>query len=751
VNGKNLYTVYLTISTGNNISNTYTTPVSTDNSKISFLLNGIAESVPEIKREAFYATGYELPWGHPETFRVGEKIVKLEGSRAGKDFFKMFSYPLIQGNPETALKDLTSIAISRKMAVIFFGSPENAMGKSLRFENRQDFIVTSVFEDVTNQSSLKFDYLLNWDVQTGIIPWASPDFQTFIELADNADIKNTEARINQFLQNRMPPTPGVRTNASLQRFGDKYLRNIFVNGKPTSGRIEYVRIFSGVAVFILIIACINFMNLATARSIKRAKEIGLRKVVGSRRIQLIVQFFSEAFLFSFFAMMMSVFFVFLLLPAFNSLASKEMSIPITDSAFWASLIALTFATALIAGSYPAIYLSSLEPVRIFKGKLRFSPGSILFRKGLTVFQFSLSIALIICTIVITQQTTYVQNSHLGYNKDNLIYLRIEGELTKQQKYLSFKERASKMPGIVIIDRSTEAPHAMNFEATDAIDWQGKEKNSSVAFRPASVGFDFVKLMNLKIVQGRDFSSLNQTDSSDAFLVNEEAVKEMGMKDPIGKWVSAYNKRGHIIGVLKDYHTQSLREPIKPVIMDIKEYEDFGMIIVRYEPGKAKEALAGLAQVYREVNPDYAFASQFVEEEYKKLYLSEQVISKLSILFAGIAILISCLGLLALAMFAAEQRTKEIGVRKVLGASLAHICVLFSKDFLKLILIAFFIAAPIGWYFMNHWLQDFAYKIDISWWVFLLAGISAMMIAMVTISFQAVKAAKVNPVKSLRAE
>jgi ABC-type antimicrobial peptide transport system permease subunit len=748
---KSLYTVYLTISSGNNINHTYTTPVSFDNSKISFAFEGIEKSIPEIKREAFYATGYELPWGHPETFRVGEKITKLEGSRAGKDFFKMFSYPLIAGNPETALKDLTSIAISRKMAGIFFGTPENAMGKSLRFENTQDFIVTGVFEDVTNQSSLKFDYLLNWDVQKGTVAWASPDYQTFIEVADNADVKNTEAKINRYLQSRLPANPGVTTTAGLQRFGDKYLHNIFVNGKPESGRIEYVHIFSGVAIFILIIACINFMNLATARSVKRAKEIGLRKVVGSSRLQLIGQFFSEAVLFAFFAMLMSGLLVFLLLPSFNAFTNKQISVPVRDISFWTNLIALTLITALIAGSYPAIYLSSLQPVRIFKGKIRFTQGSVNFRKGLTVFQFTLSIILIICTIVISEQTSYVQNTHLGYNKENMIYLRIEGELSKMNKYLLFKERASNLPGVVMVDRSTEAPHAMNFEEADAINWQGKEKNVSVGFKPASVGFDFVKIMNLQIAEGRDFSRLNPTDSSDGFLVNEEAVKEMHMKDPIGKWVSAWSKKGHIIGVLKDYHTQSLREPIKPVMLDVKEYEYFGVIIIRYQPGKAREALAGLAKVYKEINPDYAFASQFVDEEYKKLYVSEQVISKLSVLFAVIAILISCLGLLGLAMFSAEQRVKEIGVRKVLGASLANICLLFSKDFLKLIMISFLIAAPIGWYSMNHWLLDFTYKISISWWIFLIAGLSALLISMLTISFQAVRAANVNPVKSLRSE
>jgi len=751
VNSRNLYTVYLKTSTGTNISNTYTTPVSFDNSKISFLLKGIEGKIPEIKRVAFYATGYELPWGHPETFRVGEKILKLEGSRAGKDFFKMFSYPLIEGNPATALNDITSIAISRKMAENFFGSAKNAMGKSLRFENRQDFIVTSVFENVPNQSSLKFDYLLNWDVQAGLIEWASPDFQTFIELAETADVKSTEAKINQFLQSHMAANPGVRTEAGLQRFGEKYLHNIFVNGKPEAGRIEYVRIFSGIAVFILIIACINFMNLATARSVKRAKEIGLRKVVGSTRIQLIGQFYSEALLFSFFAIMLSGLLLILLLPEFNNFTGKQIAIPFREFSFWATLISLMLVTALMAGSYPAIYLSSLQPVRIFKGTLRFTQGSIFFRKGLTVFQFALSIILIISTTVITRQTNYIQNTHLGYNKENLIYLRIEGALANRDKYLLFKERGSRMPGIAMIDRSSEAPHAMNFKEANAINWEGKEKNASVGFKPASVGFDFVKLMNLKIAEGRDFSPLNSTDSSDAFMVNEEAVKEMGMKDPIGKWVSAWKKKGHIIAVLKDYHTQSLREPIKPVIIDIKEYEYFGVIIVRTQPGKTKEALASLSQVYKDINPDYAFAFQFVDEEYKKLYNSEQVISRLSVLFAGVAIFISCLGLLGLAMFSAEQRIKEIGIRKVLGASTGRIVSIFSQEFIRLVIIAFLIAAPIAWFCMNSWLRDFAYKVDVSWGVFILSGAFSMFIAFATISYQTIKAAMANPVQSLRAE
>jgi ABC-type antimicrobial peptide transport system permease subunit len=308
-----------------------------------------------------------------------------------------------------------------------------------------------------------------------------------------------------------------------------------------------------------------------------------------------------------------------------------------------------------------------------------------------------------------------------------------------------------MPGIEMIDRSSEAPHAMDFVVTDAVNWQGKDKNAIVGFKPASVGFDFVQLMNLKIAEGRNFSRSIATDSTDAFLVNEEAVKEMGMKNPIGKWVSAWQKKGHIVGVLKDYHTHSLREPIKPVILDVKEYEYFGVIIVRTVPGKTKEALASMTSIYKEINPNYPFAYQFVDEEYKNLYQNELIISKLSVLFASLAILISCLGLLGLVMFSAEQRTKEIGIRKVLGASVNSIISLFSKEFLHLIGIAFLIAVPVAWYSMNHWLQNFAYKIDLTWWIFALAAGVAVLITGITISYQAIKAAIANPVNSLRSE
>lgn len=750
-NGKNIFTAYQTITANGKVDGTYQTPRTVIDGHNVTLLEDTKEAIPEIKAQAFYATGYELPWGHLETIQVGEKKLKLEGSRAGEDFFKIFSYPLLQGNAETALKNLNGIAISRNMADIYFGSPENAMGKSVRYENRLNFIVTAVFENLTSESSLHFDFLLNWEAQKKLLEWSSPEYQAHLLLAEHADVKAVEKKINQFLAPRMEKHPDFKTEIGLQRFGDQYLQNIFVNGKPTAGRIEYVRIFTGVAIFILIIACINFMNLATARSVKRAKEVGLRKVVGSSRAALIGQFFSESISFSFLAMLMAILLFYLLLPAFNQFTGKQIDYPSIQPLFWASLIGLMLITGIVAGSYPALYLSSLQPIRVLKGVAQFTRGSILFRKGLTVFQFVLSIILIIATIVIYRQTSYTQHMHLGYNRENLIYIRIEGELSTLNNYLRFKQEASKMPGIAMVDRSSEVPHAMDFVVYDAINWQGKEKNASVGFKPASVGFDFLKILDLKVAEGRGFNPAYTTDSSDAFMVNEEAVKEMGLKDPIGKWISAWEKKGHIIGVLKDFHTQSLHEPIKPIIFDVKEYEYFGVIIARTEPGKTKEALTSLAKIYKEANPNFAFAYQFADREYTKLYSSELLISKLSILFSVLAILISCMGLLGLVMFSAEQRIKEISMRKVLGASLSQIITLFSTDFIKLIVVAFCIAGPLAWYAMNSWLQDFAYKLPLTWWIFVLAGVFAILIALLTISVQAFKAARTNPVINLRSE
>lgn len=764
-NGPNLYTAYETRSVNRVLTGSYRTPVRQRLRPASdeFLMEDLPRSVPEVQSVVFYATGYELPWGHPETIQVGGRKEKLKGARASRDFFKMFSYPLVEGSAQTALPDIGSIAISRKMAVMFFGSPRQAIGKSLRYENKLDLMVSSVFENIGPESSLQFDFLLNWDAQKSKLEWASAQFRTYVQISPGADAAQVAARINRVASAGMPDDPHIKTQVGLQPVKDQYLYATFVDGKPTAGKIEYVRIFTGVGAFILLIACINFMVLSTARSVKRAKEVGVRKVLGSARIDLIIQFYAEALLLAFLALLITLGVVAIMLPLFNTFTGKQLAFPFGQAQFWQAVIGLTIATGLIAGSYPAFFLSSFLPVRTLKGVLQFTPQATWFRKGLTVFQFGLAVLLLIATVVVSRQTNFVRSRHLGYDRENLLYIRIEGELAKQNKYNLFKELAYRRLGISLVDRSSETPHTMGFvvdehvgvantlDGADAINWEGKEKNMSVAFKPASVGFDFVKLMNLRLAAGRDFSRANSTDSSDAFLVNEEAVRQMGMKEPIGKWISAWQKKGHIIGILKDYHTHSLHEPIKPLIADVKEYEYFGVILVRLQAGKTRQGLASLKEIYEKVNPDYPFDYHFIDQEYDDLYRSEEVMRKLSSSFTVIAIFISCLGLLGLVIFSTEQRLREIGIRKVLGASVGSILGLLTQDFMQLIGIAVVIASPLAWFLMNRWLQIFAYKIDLEWWHFAFAGAVTVSIALATISYQSIKAALMNPVKSLRSE
>jgi putative ABC transport system permease protein len=419
--GRNIYNVFETVKGDGQTFGSFTTPGRMiDSTHYAYYLEDVMRTVPEVKNVVCYATGYELPWGHPETLQVGEKILKLNGARAGEGFFRLFGLPLVEGDTATVLKDMHGIALSRRTAVALFGSPKAAMGKQVHFENIMNFVVTGVFADLPAGSSLQFDFLNNWEAKKYLLQNASNEIKTYVELAPGANTKKVEALLTRYLRTGMAPQKGVTIELGLQRVSDQYLHNVFVNGRPATGRIEYVRIFSGVAIFILLIACINFMNLSTARSVQRAKEVGLRKVVGSSRGQLIAQFMGESLLFSFIALLSSIGLLVILLPSFNNFTGKAIGLPLTQLLFWISLVVVTLVTGLIAGSYPALYLSSLEPVKTLKGVLRFTRGSIFFRKGLTVFQFILSVFLLIATIVISRQMDYIQHTNLGYDRDNLL-------------------------------------------------------------------------------------------------------------------------------------------------------------------------------------------------------------------------------------------------------------------------------------------------------------------------------------------
>jgi putative ABC transport system permease protein len=710
----------------------------------------LSDEMKKVMPEVEMSSG--MGWTDKSTFQVGDKIMKESGTSAGADFFRMFSYPLLEGTPATALATPTSLAISRKMAVAFFGSPKAAIGKAIRNENKRDLTVTAVYEDLPSITSDKFDYVLNWfaflDDNNWAKDWGNNGPHTLLLLRKDANPSLVNQKITHFLDKyNKEQSKAFRIELGMSRFADIYLHSNFTNGKIDGGRIEYVHLFSIVAIFILCIACINFMNLTTARSVKRAKEIGIRKVVGAVRPALIRQFIGEAVLLAFFSVVLALGMVILMLPGFNMMTGKEIVFPYGSASFWLSLAALTLVTGVVSGSYPALFLSSFQPIKVLKGTLTFSPATAWFRKGLVVFQFVLSIVLIIGTIVVSGQVNYVQSIDLGYDREGLVYIPLEGDLPG--KYKLFKDAALRLPGIGEVSRISQQPTDIE-NGTSGVDWDGKDPNNTVMFTNTSAGYDLVKSMGLQMVAGRDFSPVYGTDSV-GYLLNEEAAKRIGYKDPIGKRLTFWQKKGTIVGVIRNFHFNSLHDPIRPLIVRFGETDGYGSALVRTQPGKTALALKGLEGLCRQMNPKFPFTYSFADEEYRNLYKSESIVHSLANCFAGLAIFISCLGLLGLAMFTAEQRTKEFGVRKVLGARGSTLFALLSKDFLVLVLVAFLVASPLAGWAMHEWLKNFAYHIALEWWVFLLAGAMALLIALLTVSFQAIKVAVANPIKSLRTE
>lgn len=736
-NGNRIYAVVSREYVDKDVNGSYDTP--------GLLGEELKRVMPEVELACNF-----LGWNEFFTFSSGEKKMKLDGNFAGKDFFKIFSYPLIEGTVETALKTPESIAISEKMATDFFGSPEAAINQILTFENRKDFKIAAVFADIPNNSSLRFEFLINWGFLIQQEPWLkdwdNSGPKTFVQLRQKANPALIESKLQHFIKSYNKDYSELdRLELGLQRYDEKYLNSNFKNGYISGGRIEYVKLFSIVAVFILLIACINFMNLSTARSLKRAKEIGVRKVAGALRPALIWQFLTEAFLFTVLAVFVSLVLLVVSLEPFNNLTGKQLELPFGDYQFWIILSLLTLVTGCIAGSYPALMLSSFSPISVLKSNIKLSNASGLFRKSLVVFQFALSMIFIVGMIIITNQVKYIHTKNIGFKKSDLLYIPTSGNLSKN--FSLFKNQALKLPGVKDVSQISQRPVELD-NTTNGVEWDGKMPNTRPNFTQVAVGYDFVKTMQAEVVQGRDFS-VSFADSSN-YLINESALKIIGYKDPVGKPLTFWGTKGTIIGVLKDFHFNSLHVPIEPLVMRLTK-SSWGPALVRTEPGRTQIALQGLEKLHQKLNPEFVFSHQFADEEYSFLYNSEQVVQKLSTYFAFLAIFISCLGLLGLAIFTAEQRTKEIGIRKVLGASVASVFALLSKDLLKLVLVAIVIANPVAWWAMNSWLQNFAYRVDVSWWMFLTAGISAILIALLTVGFQAIKAAVSNPVKSLRTE
>ncbi|TDW97410.1 ABC transporter permease [Dinghuibacter silviterrae] len=691
------------------------------------------------------------------TFMVGDKLIKEKGASADSDYFRMFSYPLLAGRAEDALSGPLSIAISRQMAVNFFGNPASALGQTIRYDNKHDFKVTAVFDDLPANVSEKFDFVLNWDFLLNeypfLKPWDNFNPEVNVLLYPHARPEAVSPKIlhflDKFIQAADGPNPGWKVELNLQPYKEVYLYNHFgSDGHPDGGRIEYVHLFSLVALFILLIACINFMNLTTARSIKRAKEIGVRKVLGAARGLLIRQFMGEAIVLAFISALVAMILVELILPAFNQLTGKQIALPLGLWTTWVLLLGLVMVSGILSGSYPALVLSAFNPVRVLKGgTLRAGPGALWFRKGLVVFQFVLSIVLIISTILISRQIRYVEEANLGYDRENLVYIPIEGDLLG--KIDLFRTEATRLPGVSMVSVSGEPPTQVD-NWTIGVQWPGKDPKAKPAFNVLGVGYDFTKTMGMQMAQGRDYSRDFPSDSV-GYILNKAAVAKIGYKDPIGQPLTFWGHPGRIVGIMEDVHFHSLRDVVNPMVIHLEEKDNEGVFLVRTQAGKTRQALSGLEQLCKTLNPKFPFTYQFSSEEYTKLYKSEELVGRLSVIFAALAIVISCLGLLGLSIFTAVQRTKEIGIRKVLGAGMLNLFNLLSREFLVLVGIAFAIAGPLAWWAMNEWLRHFAYRTPVSWWIFAASGAIAFAIALATVCYQAIRTAKASPIKSLRTE
>jgi putative ABC transport system permease protein len=705
----------------------------------------LKNQMPEIE----YAAAVAPPeWWGRFTLSVGEKNVKSIGQYVEKDYFNIFSFTLLEGKKGNVLSDKNSIVISDELATKLFNTTQNLIGKKIRFQQERDFFISGVFEKVPVHSSTQFDFVLSFeylkDIQGWVKTWSNTGPHNFVLLKEGTNL----AQFNKKIANVITENSGDSTRlVYATRFSDNYLKDTFDHGSRVGGRVEYVRLFSLIALFILAIACINFMNLSTAKASQRMKEVGIKKAVGAARSQLIFQFLGESFLLTSVAMLLAVGLAGLLLPAFNTLTGKQILLQFNPRLLL-TIAGITVLTSLLAGSYPAFYLSGFQPIKILKSKFQSSVAEIFLRKGLVVFQFSLSVILIIGVLVVTEQIQYIQQTSPGYNKDNVIRFNTEGKILGTEE--AFMAELKRIPDVLSVSFTFNNMVGRNF-GTTGLDWEGKTPNASVYFEGFGTDYDFVETMGMQMLEGRFFSK-KFGDESRKIVLNEAAVKEMNFTDPVGKKIKLFGEERQIIGVVKDFHFESLHEQVKPSYMTLTGLNNpWNKMMVRIKGRKQQETLAQIQQFYAKYNPGFPFDYNFLDEAYQQQYQTESRVGQLSRYFAVLAILISCLGLFGLATFTAQRRKKEIGIRKVLGATVGSVTRLLATDFLKLVAIAIAVASPIAWYFMNQWLAEFAYRINMEWWMFVVAGVVAVAIAFLTIGFQSVKAALANPVKSLRSE
>jgi putative ABC transport system permease protein len=704
----------------------------------------LAAEFPEVEM----AVISKMEWIQSAVLTVGETNIKAREMMAGTDFFRVFSFPLIEGNPATVLSDKKYIVISESMAIALFGSKDNLIGKSVKVNQKKEYEISGIMKDIGTEASVRFDFVNHFDVfregNDWLETWFSTAPQTHVLLRDGTDVDALNNKIAGLVKAK---TEGANPHRRgfLRKYSDAYLHGRYEEGKLAGGRIEYVKLFGTIAVFILLIACINFMNLSTARASRRAKEVGVKKVIGARQGSLVLQHLAESTLTALFSLAIALALAWLLLPQFNLITGKNLTLTL-NSPLLPYLPIVVIITGLLAGSYPALYLTKFQPVTILRGKLGGMMGEALVRKGLVMFQFTMSIVLIVSVMVVYQQIRFVQSKNLGYNRDNVLIIYREGVLWQKQD--AFLDEVRRIPGVVNAATSGHDMTGHNGGTGDVV-WPGKDPDDRTEFERFPVDFNLIDLLGMEMKEGRKFSP-NSEGERRSVIFNEAAIRFMGLKDPVGQMIKVMNEECEIIGVVKDFNYESFHAEVKPAVFFVKP-DWSGNIFIRLEQGKEQETISRLEKFYATFNPGFPFAYHFIDEDYQKMYTAETRVATLSRYFAGLAILISCLGLFGLAAFTAERRVKEIGIRKVMGSSSLGIVYLLSLDLIKMVVAAMIIGLPFSAWLASKWLDKFAFRIELEWWFFAASGLAALVIAWVTVAVQTLKAAAVSPVECLRSE
>lgn len=714
----------------------------TDENMVLPLAQSIQKEIPEVKN----AVVITHPQSHVLTY--GETKLKQQGYTVSDQFFDLFTFKFINGNAATAIQDAYSLVLTESAAKVLFGNAD-PINKVVKIDNDYDAKVTAIVADAPNNSTLQFDFIntFNYDndyIKQAMTNWQNSSWDVFVQTVPGANMQLLDKKINAIKQQHDPSDKKISTYFSFP-MSKWRLYSDFKDGKNVGGMIEYIRLFTIIAIIILIIACVNFMNLSTARSEKRAKEVGIRKTLGSAKKQLVLQFFFEAMILTFIAFAFAMIAVFELLPAFNRLVDKELPLPFAQSTFWLFALVIIIFTGIVAGSYPALYLSSFNPVKVLKGTFLPGKAAVLPRRILVIAQFVISILLISATIIVYQQIQHIKSRDIGYSPDNLIMIEASPDVNKN--FTVIKQELEQTGMIHSITR-TMSPITEIWWRSPGPDYEGKPADQSIIFSGETADVNFTKTMGIKMLEGTDF--LGMPSDSSAIMLNKAAVEAMNLKNPIGMKMR-YGREFTVIGVTDNVIMGSPFEAVDPMMIFFDPGNSNSVSIRLQQAAQLPKALQSIETIFKKYNPSVPFEYQFADQEFSKKFITEALISKLTNIFAGLAIFICCIGLAGLASFTIEKRIREIGIRKVLGASVQQLLLLISKEFLRLVLIAFLVAVPLTWWLMHNWLQHYTYHISISIWLFGIVGAVVLLLTLIVVGLNTVRAAVANPVKSLRSE